>query len=555
MDSKLLAVEVLLTGNALSFSDQPYLEDLFKCLTAKIHDPVALVLGAGVSMDAGLVSWSKLLDEMSDQIPDAEIAAMAKADASDPMRKAEYIRELVSKSTVKGSLEIIRDALFQGAEKTPGQLADAVARLVATDAGRFRILTTNFDEIIEKALTGFLPARAIRSVGISPLTDDDEGVLDVVHLHGLIAANDRKPIEPIVLTESEFLKHGPGVREYLKEVLKTHVTVFIGVSLTDPNLIGPLWDLEDEGSDHEAYVLVVPGLEAGAESLRASYAYSVRKSTYLDERLGAKPIFLKSYSQLVQVVSELALASIEPENYRRRPLNGAPTTRYGKRFSRALSNAYTNIGCPARRDLPDQIQADNLSENLYNALHGPAGPVAVIKTIRRRLVRQGLLADSEGAEHFGLFLWLRTREHASLPAKYSIHLVGSSVYSHREHWSLERAEVISPLSKFLASQAIYRGTSQMTNLSPSMATNVWNGAFATPITIYGFGSAATLPGFPGSYLDQLTVGAVTLNTTKPVVMPADGPLSILARLSEIDELGSVADAMQRVVAEILFAET
>jgi hypothetical protein len=300
----------------------------------------------------------------------------------------------------------------------------------------------------------------------------------------------------VVLTESEFLKHGPDVRDYLKNVLKTHVTVFIGVSMTDPNLVGPLWDLNLEQSRHEAYILGVAGLEEGAANLKASYEYSVLKATYLDERLGAKPVFLKSYSQLVQVVSDLALASIEPGNYRRRPPHGAPTTRYGKRFSSALSAAYTGIGCTTRKDLPDQVAADNLSENLFKALHGPSGPAAVIKKIKRRLARQGFSEDSESSEHFGLFLWLRTREHASVPAKYSIHLIGSSVYSHREHWSLECAEVISPSSKFLASQTMYHGTSQMSNLSPDVATDVWRGAFATPITLPsdGFTGSSNLTG-------------------------------------------------------------
>jgi hypothetical protein len=152
-------------------------------VTDKNHGPVALVLGAGVSMDAGLVSWSQLLDKMSDQIPDTEISAMAKADGSAPMRKAEYIRELVINGTLKGSLEIVRDALFQGAEKAPGQLADSIARLVATSPDRFQVLTTNFDEIIEKALQTHLPERAIQPVGISSVNNDSiKDALHVVHL-------------------------------------------------------------------------------------------------------------------------------------------------------------------------------------------------------------------------------------------------------------------------------------------------------------------------------------------------------------------------------------
>jgi hypothetical protein len=84
--------------------------------------PLTVVMGAGVSMNAGLRSWSKLVSSMADQINGVRkvssgnrtLQEMAKLDSIDLMRKAEVILHLIkSGSHNREDHEIIRDALYQ----------------------------------------------------------------------------------------------------------------------------------------------------------------------------------------------------------------------------------------------------------------------------------------------------------------------------------------------------------------------------------------------------------------------------------------------------------
>lgn len=561
-ESKMITTADLVDGHTLSFTQQPNLRELFRRLT-DTDKPTTFVVGAGVSMNAGLPSWTQLLNAMTKYIPDPRFQRMAASDPADPMRKAEYIRQLVLARTKMSSVEVVRDSLFkESADVPPGDLAVAIAKVIASNPRRFRVFTTNFDGVMEAAIRGYVGEDRVDAVGLDEV---ERGVLDtaldvvkVVHLHGKIEANDQTSIEPIILTESEFLREGPRVRRIISDEMKRADVIFVGVSLTDPNLVGPLWDLSEFPAAKTAtarFALVVPGLEPGSEDQDESYEYSLEKAHYL-EQLSTSPIFLKSYSQLIQAVSDMSLAVVEPARYRARVPATTSSTRYGKRFSVTLDRAYEQIGCSTRNDLPDRVAGDNVSELLHNALHSTAGPVAYLRKVRRKLQRRKIQLAPVGDEHFALFLWLRVRGHGGGPAPYAIHLIGSSAYSHRARWSLDRHDRIGPSSNTVAATAVYRGSSQATNLVPTTGTHIWRGVVAVPLDVYKSVSDACLPGSQEP-LDRLTVGAVTLNSTHYILgetTAAADDLSVIHRIASTDDMFELTSRMQSAAASILFPD-
>lgn len=510
--SNIVDHNVFVDGHTFSFQAQPYLKELFEAVRSR-NLPLTLVVGAGVSMNASLPSWHALITKMADAIEDVGLREIAKQDRSDPMRKAEVILHLAKwKNANPQDHEIIRDALYQkDLQVTPGLLADSISRLVCARSDDTRLLTTNFDIILEEALTGYFDEDQVESfsIGKGRVAKWNEwthgaGQIGVLHLHGLVRQG-QGPEEPIILTESQFLKYGAQVRTVISNAISESCSIFIGLGMSDPNLIGPLYD--SVSSTSPRFALVVPEEAIGDASSIESARYAISAANYLEEKLGLKPVFLKSYSQLNQVISDLALAVVEPVRYS----SDAPEVDslvYGLRLGRALDDCYAAIGCTDSARSPVGDAADELSARLHRALTIPGGPVDVLKALSPKY--GGLRLGGDDGENFGLFLWLRTRDHGQTKRKYAINLVGTSAYTHREEWSLRHEVEISRDSQFAAAQAIFTGNSLAVNVPLAPNARTWRGILAAPIRHAASGSDENIGTTPA---DILTIGAVTLNST------------------------------------------
>ena len=62
-----------------------------------------------------------------------------------------------------------------------------------------------------------------------------------------------------MLTESDFLEHGARVQEIVTSAIAAGTILFVGLSLTDPNIVGPLYRSDNSGDAHR-YGLFVPPL-------------------------------------------------------------------------------------------------------------------------------------------------------------------------------------------------------------------------------------------------------------------------------------------------------
>lgn len=560
--SKMIDASVLSRGHALSLNEQPYLKDLFETFL-KTGDPITMVIGAGVSMNAGLPSWGRLLENMTQSIRDTDIRAFASSDTThDMLRKAEVVEQLVRHfRDHRKTTEIVRDALYEGVTK-PGELADALARVIACSPERFRIITTNFDELLEEALDRYVASDSIKAFGLEQVSEwqefNDAGQVGVLHVHGLLRTGNEDSIEPLVLTETQFLKHGPAVKDVLLEEIDRAHVVFVGVSMTDPNLVGPLWERQPKKGKatsaaprYSRAALLVPSDRTVEQDTVKYYKYVVAKATYLEQDLGLSPIFFKSYSQLVQAVSEMALALHLPDLYKDRPRGGERSLRYGKRFDFILNRAYSTLGCNRNQSAPVGRAAEEAAAKLQFAVKTRSPLKATLDGIRAACAADGL--DVSEDECFELAIWLRCRRATGGPsAPYAVNLVSTSHQVYRNTDLMPDPEAVVPGSASPISEALFQGMTQYRNLDPRAGHGKFKGVVAAPIVVKGSCSDESLSG-DGPDLERLTLGVVALYSTHFVDREdgADGAVSMLAYAETVDRLVDLSQSLYETAAAII----
>ncbi|MEU0214335.1 SIR2 family protein [Streptomyces sp. NPDC006265] len=549
-------MESLTSKYAFSLKEQPYLRDLFQ-VVAYSDTPVTFIVGAGVSRDASLPSWPELINKICQQIgssgrpEDRILQELAMSDPVEMTRKAEFVIQMAREASKpkKTPIEVIRHALYSGSDHvTPGPLADALARTSASlgKTKRARIITTNFDGILEAALDKYV--RKTKPVGLVAEELGEEWsksnkVGDVLHVHGMLGIGDEDPIEPIVLSESDFLKSGPSVRELIKKQLQKTCVIFVGVSVTDPNLTGPLWDIKDSIKDHtlRPFVLMVPEAIKNYED-RDSKRYALKKAEYLEQKLNMRPIVLKSFSQLTQVFWELDLALTFPEEYLMNSKEPA-CLKYGIRFTRQLDDCYSHLDSDRRADTLTGEAAQKLSDRLHYSLEKGHSIGKLLNNFIAEHKDSGEYDVNGPKERFGLFLWLRARKHGSRSAPYALNLIGSSTWIHREpQWSGTKNVEIVANSTYPVIQAMFQGKALYGNVSATSPYYIWRGTYAVPVRIE-------------KGADILTIGAISLNTTRYVEESEDAgkkeePMSILSLLLP-EEHQKLRKLMEKVAREVV----
>ncbi len=554
---------------ALSLSQQPELSRLMR-IVADGATPITLVLGAGLSKDAGLPDWPTLLQKMAESLVQDRWRAAALADDSDPLRKAEYLTRMVPEGSSHTPEEVVREALYPGGTTVePGELADAVARLAHVLQGRVRVVTTNFDGLYEAALRRYDPVEPTMMTledfpGGVVLPGQLEGPRHVAHLHGLLLPNVLAK-GPVILSESSFLTHGPDVHSIMRTLVAETVVVFVGVSLADPNLVRPLWDTRHhpEGCDRPFFFVVAGGPGNDSVDPDTARAYLIKRSEYLAAELDVAAIFLKSYAQLAQVMYELSIAAREPDRYLDNSGDAANSIRYGSRLRRALERCHENLGSV---DFATPVGPSGLalSTRMRDLLHDPNdGITPVFERARKSLARTkdaelralyaGVVKQLD-AERFGLFLWLRDPMAPDGEAfDYQLHLIGSSAYTHTDSWSITPPIEIRGDSPYPAATSAFNGQVALQDFPDLRDWRLWRSCLSVPFTLEGTCLEAEVVN--GHAIDRLTVGVITLNSTHEVT-GSEGtppsPASVLTLLApkEMDDVENRLAAIgRRLVSE------
>jgi hypothetical protein len=491
-------LELLSTKHALSLTDQPHLADMYQAL-ADESTPVTFVVGAGFSMDAGLPSWSQLIGRMAAEIDDVDgidIAGLIASDTDNLMRKAEQVVNIARQTLGYDDTQaIVRKCLYKGYPKTdPGALSSGLAQLMAVLKGRASVITTNFDDVLDTAMTKHAPGTKSKTYSMKALGKWLDAVrpsdpqIPILHIHGRLGRSKRDTFGDLVLTETEFLRSATTVQGVIEEALKRSTVIFLGLSMTDPNIVGPLWHAK--GRTHKCFALSVPGSNARGQTIEQERVYAIRKSTYFEEELGLQPIFLKSYSQLYQVLQECRVANENISDYR--SLDPLVSKAYGNRFNQLLGRSYSNVGRTFNGERVSEKNDERLSKQLAAGVQADSEIRKLLASFQKdpkttkklnEVRKQFDVSDAKGEEKFWLSLWMRNPSSTDqLP--HSLRWLGSSIGWYNFESNLPNQSVeIEPRSRHSEALALVKGKGQLWNVHSVDSMAQWNSVGSAMIRV------------------------------------------------------------------------
>lgn len=214
---------------------------------------LALFLGAGVSIPAGLPSWSDLVDEMralavggGAEIPPADFEAL------DVLDQTELLRSLLG--------EQLESRVAQRFESASPALSHALlASLRCQEA-----VTTNYDRCYETAMAAVGKDVA---VSVMPWEKPTPGRPWLLKLHG-----DAGRPESVVLTRGQFIGYDGRWRpvgSVFQSLLMTRELLVVGASLTDDNVLRLAHEVRALRRRHHIEDPLGTVLTLGAPPLRA----------------------------------------------------------------------------------------------------------------------------------------------------------------------------------------------------------------------------------------------------------------------------------------------
>jgi hypothetical protein len=274
---------------------------------------LTLIVGAGASVEASLPSWRGLVERLLRRVAredpgltstESEAAWVARTIQSEDLLAAGAIVEAVAEN----DLDTMLPQELYGSEGPgaiePGPIAHQVAHLRSCFDERLTILTTNYDDLIERALQAQgIAKRHIRSY-VQQRTPP-VGVVPVTHLHGY-AGREGNP-KQLVLTERHYHRMQRGTswqEQYATDRLEATLCLFVGTSLTDPNLIRYLYGYEQSPARRHASVFVREGdLDGDTDKVRGARERAVAKRW---GRCGVECLFVDHFADAAQLLYEIA---------------------------------------------------------------------------------------------------------------------------------------------------------------------------------------------------------------------------------------------------------
>lgn len=213
------------------------------------HDGrLTLVCGAGVSVGAGIPAWNNLLlgllEKMMDSISNNEDLSLKISDANEFQQRygssALIIGKYLKTNLGKDFSSELRDALYQNNPNT-SDIIEAIVELARPQRDGKpldSLVTFNFDNLIEEALSkNRINHKAIYAEGMRSKPSE----LPVYHVHGYLPKKGRiLKDRNIVFSEdayhSQFIDPFSWSNLIQLNKLSQNTCLFIGLSLTDPNL-------------------------------------------------------------------------------------------------------------------------------------------------------------------------------------------------------------------------------------------------------------------------------------------------------------------------------
>ncbi|MFJ7982227.1 SIR2 family protein [Lysinibacillus xylanilyticus] len=218
-------------------------------------EKLVLVLGAGVSAPYNLPSWGNLLQKLlfetfdnNNKNAEASIVLsklFPELFPNSPLISARFLEEYFKMNeNGKTFEEMIKEALYEqvNREMDSSTIKEILQFCIAPgkSPNLDSIITYNYDDILEVALLKSnieIPFKPIYKVGMNP----KNGELPIYHVHGYLPQEQKiEKNYTITLSESFYHKQYNEIYSWNNMVqinkFKDNVCIFIGISLTDPNL-------------------------------------------------------------------------------------------------------------------------------------------------------------------------------------------------------------------------------------------------------------------------------------------------------------------------------
>jgi hypothetical protein len=276
------------------------------------HDgPIAFFVGAGVSMEAGLPSWNTLLERLLASLGEdlEESERQRWMDAT--LREGTLAAAAIAQSLYDPEVfpRAVRRALYRERSPdhyAPGALAQQIAWLKAQLGPRLRLLTVNYDGLLEAALSeqGLNPVSYVRAEPEPP------GRAAVWHLHGRLmhrpGSSSWMRTGRLVLSESDYVQstYGTWPQEFVAHQLDEALCVFVGLSMTDPNFIR--WLARYGKADGKGSVVIF--VRQGAYEVDVAVRDKLEASAAARwARYGLEPVRANYYGEVAQLLHEVGL--------------------------------------------------------------------------------------------------------------------------------------------------------------------------------------------------------------------------------------------------------
>lgn len=243
-----------------------YLKGAFK------NEELVLVLGAGVSVPYNLPSWENLLQKLlfetfNNKSTNKEVSTVLaklfpELFPNSPIISARFLEEFFKKNkNAKPLDEMVREALYEKIDRVEDSKVVKEILQFCIAPGKSpnlnSIITYNYDDILEFVLNKSevdIPFKSIYKVGMNY----KNGELPIYHVHGYLPQyQEGDKGFSVTLSENLYHKQYNDIYGWSNMVqinkFKDNVCIFIGISLTDPNLRRLLDIANLQKGDNEKY--------------------------------------------------------------------------------------------------------------------------------------------------------------------------------------------------------------------------------------------------------------------------------------------------------------
>jgi hypothetical protein len=452
-----------------------YLEPELHAVIERLADEesLTLIVGAGASMEAELPSWPTLIRTLLESVAEEHLdEAHRSAWLDEIAREGPLAAAAVAKALSRSETDFrdrVKSALYgtrPAAHYFPQALAQQIAWLKEQLGPTLVIATGNYDGLLEQALRdrGFVTHSYVR------WRQEPIGSAAVYHLHGRLMPG-YSATGRIVLAEDDYAEvqyPGSWQERFMRNALESSVCIFVGLSLTDPNLIRWLYRYSTESPTETRHVALF--VRQAAPWLDPYVRRGLEMATKERwRRCGVEAVWADFFGESAQFIHEIGLFR---------------TDRSAEPFeTRAQARLEAARALVAADDPTEFLNAQGRIATLLSNL---------VKGVRTIASAEGLSLDDE---ELGLGLW--GVDHAAGTI--------TCWATADRRYTTPRALVPIPLdydSRWVAVQAVTRGV--VVQEDPNVFASRWRLIRGVPIVVHGAGGRG-----------RSIVGAMTLTSMTP----------------------------------------